>query len=82
MDISSRTLTVIGIFIMTLVLNMFFGYFRVRVRKYSVKWFLYIHLPIPLIIFARIYSGLDFRYIPLFVFAAVLGQLSGGKLQL
>ena len=81
MDVSSRTLAAIGIFVLTVVLNIFFGYFRARARKYSVKWFLYIHLPIPLIIFARVYSGLDFRYIPLFVLAAVLGQLYGGKLQ-
>ena len=82
MDVSPRTLTVIGIFVLTLMLNMLFGYFRVKVRKYSLKWFLYIHLPIPVIIVARVYSGLDFRYIPLFVFAAVLGQVFGGKLEL
>jgi hypothetical protein len=82
MDVSSRTLSVIGIVVLTIVLNIFFGYFRARARKYSVQWFLYIHLPIPLIIIARVYSGLDFRYIPLFVLAAVLGQLFGGKLEL
>jgi hypothetical protein len=82
MDVSSRTLAVIGIFVLTVLLNIFFGYFRARARKYSLKWFLYIHLPIPLIIIARVYSGLDFRYIPLFVLAAVLGQLFGGKLEL
>jgi hypothetical protein len=82
MDVSSPALAVIGIFVLTVLLNIFFGYFRARARKYSLKWFLYIHLPIPLIIIARVYSGLDFRYIPLFVLAAVLGQLFGGKLEL
>jgi hypothetical protein len=82
MDVSSSALAVIGIFVLTVLLNIFFGYFRARARKYSLKWFLYIHLPIPLIIIARVYSGLDFRYIPLFVLAAVLGQLFGGKLEL
>jgi len=75
-------LTVISICVLTVALNIFFGYFRVRARKYSLQWFLYIHLPIPVIIIARVYSGLDFRYIPLFVLAAVLGQIFGGKLEL
>jgi hypothetical protein len=82
MDVSPRTGTIIGIFVLTFVLNLFFGYFRAKARKYSLKWFLYIHLPIPVIIVARVTSGLDIRYIPLFILAAVLGQLSGGKLEL
>ena len=82
MDVSSRTVTIISVFLLTVILNLFFGYFRARERKYSFRWFLYIHLPIPAIIIARVYSGLDYRYIPLFVFAAVVGQLFGGKLEI
>lgn len=62
------------------MLNLPFGYLRGKVRKYSVAWFLFIHLPIPFIVFGRLLSNLDFRYIPLFIFAAVLGQIWGGKL--
>ncbi len=81
MDLSSLALTVTGIFFLTLVLNLFFGHFRAKVRRYSLKWFVYIHLSIPIIVAARVYSGLDYRYIPLFVLAAVAGQLFGGKLE-
>ncbi len=67
---------------MTCMLNLPFGFMRGKARKYSLKWFLYIHLPIPLIFLARTYSHLDYRYIPLFVGAAVLGQVLGGKLNI
>ncbi len=77
---SSLIRAVIVVSVLTFVLNFFFGYFRARTKKFSVKWFLYIHLPIPFIFFARVHEGLDYRYIPLFIVAAVLGQIFGGKL--
>jgi hypothetical protein len=82
MDVSSRAGAVIGISVLTFVLNLFFGYFRAKTRKYSLKWFLCIHLPIPVIFLARVYSGIDYRYIPVFVAAAVAGQIVGGKVEI
>ena len=73
---------IFGLFSLTYMLNLPFGFFRGKNRKYSFKWFLYIHLPIPLIFLARTFSHLDFRYIPIFVVAAVLGQIFGGKIQI
>jgi hypothetical protein len=73
---------VFGLLSMTCMLNLPFGFMRGKARKYSLKWFLYIHLPIPFIFLARTYSHLDYRYIPLFVGAAVLGQVLGGKLNI
>jgi len=73
---------IFGLFSLTYMLNLPFGFFREKTRKYSFKWFLYIHLPIPLIFLARTFSHLDFRYIPIFVVAAVLGQIFGGKIQI
>ncbi len=81
MDRASLALTVTGIFFITMVFNLFFGRLRAKVRKYSLKWFLYIHLPIPFIIAARVHYGLDYRYVPLFVLAAAAGQLFGGRLE-
>ena len=82
MDVSSRSGAVAGIFILTFALNLFFGYFRAKSRKYSLKWFLYIHLPIPVVVFARLYSNLDYAFIPLFLVAAVAGQIAGGKVEI
>jgi hypothetical protein len=70
------------VFILTLLINLPFGYLRRRVKRFSFRWFLYIHLPIPVIIAARLLSSLDFRYIPLFVIAAVIGQFLGGRLNI
>ena len=63
-------------------LNLPFGYWRVRVRKFSWQWILAIHLPVPLIIALRIYSGLGWRFVtfPVLIGAFFLGQFAGGKI--
>lgn len=64
------------------LLNIPFGYWRENVRKFSLQWALSIHLPIPLIIIVRIYSGIGFMFItyPMLVGAFVMGQLTGSRL--
>lgn len=59
--------------------NLPMGYWRSMTRKYSPKWFLAVHLTIPLIILVRIKLGLDYSFIPFSFAAAIAGQLSGGK---
>lgn len=73
-------LTLVGLLIFTVLLNLPFGYLRERSRKYSIPWFLYIHLPIPIIIFLRLTFGFSWKAIPLVVLAAVAGQLVGGRM--
>ena len=65
------------------ILNVPFGYWRAGVRKFSLAWFLAIHLPIPLIILLRIYSGLGFRLItfPVIIAAYFAGQFAGTRLK-
>lgn len=62
------------------VLNLPFGYMRVKTKKFSVMWFLYIHLPIPFIFVLRTMAGFGMKFIPIMVLGAVLGQLIGGRL--
>lgn len=81
MDSNAKFMLIAVIFAFTLVINIPFGYFRKKSKKYSFKWFLYIHLPIPLIIAARILSHIEFKFVPIFVIAAVIGQLLGGRLE-
>ncbi len=67
------------IIIITLIFNIICGVFRVRQTK--LKWkLLYIHLPIPLIAYLRITSGISWKFIPLLVIVAVIGQMVGGKI--
>jgi hypothetical protein len=61
------------------LLNIPFGYWRENVKKFSLQWALSVHLPIPVIIAIRIYSGIGFKFFtyPVLVGAFFLGQLSG-----
>lgn len=64
----------------TIVLNVPMGYWRNAVRKYSVQWFLAIHLAVPLIFLVRVKAGLGLIYVLVLIVSALLGQLIGGRL--
>jgi hypothetical protein len=68
--------------ILVFLLNIPFGYWRARVRKFSLQWVLAIHLPVPLVIALRIFSGLGWQLIsfPVLIGAFFLGQFCGGRL--
>ncbi len=77
----ARFALVFFLFSFTYMINLPFGILRAKSRRYSLRWFLFIHAPIPLVYLLRVISGLDYHYIPVLVLAAVLGQLMGGKIQ-
>jgi hypothetical protein len=66
--------------IAVLLLNLPFGFWRARTRKFSPSWFLAVHVPIPGVIALRIFSGLGWRFItfPVLIGAFFAGQLLGG----
>jgi len=61
-------------------INLPFGAWRTTTRKFSVRWFLSIHLPIPAIFVIRRAAGFGWDYVPVMVACAVTGQLAGGWL--
>jgi hypothetical protein len=63
------------------ILNLPFGLWRSKVRRFSAPWILSIHLPVPFIIALRVYSGLGWKFItfPVLIGAFFLGQFLGGK---
>ncbi len=65
------------------VLNLPFGYWRMTVTKFSRKWFVAVHAPVPLVIAIRILSRLKWSLLTLSVLmcASVAGQVAGGKLR-
>jgi hypothetical protein len=81
MDLPGNFYAILALFVITLLLNLPFGYARARSKKYSFRWFLYIHAPIHIIFIVRTLSHIQFMYVPLFVVAAVIGQIMGGKLE-
>lgn len=81
MDLHSKTFTILLLCVFTVLVNLPFGHARAKTKRYSLRWFLYIHIPIPLIFIARTISHIEFKYIPLLVLAAITGQILGGKLE-
>jgi len=72
-----------GVALAVLLLNVPFGYWRANVRRLSSQWFLAIHLPVPVVVALRLWSGLGWRplSVPLLVGAFFCGQLLGGRLR-
>jgi hypothetical protein len=65
--------------VIALGLNIPLGYLREGHRKYSLAWFVYIHLSIPLIAYLRIANHITSWFIPFFLLCAVAGQIVGGR---
>ncbi len=63
------------------LLNLPFGFWRSRSRRFSWQWVLAIHLPVPMIIALRFCSGIGFQLytFPIMIGAFFLGQFAGGK---
>jgi hypothetical protein len=67
--------------LLTLLINIPFGYWRANVKKFSLQWYFAIHLPVPVIVLMRIFGGIGFHwstYVAL-VAAYFLGQFLGGR---
>ncbi len=67
--------------LITFFFNMPWGYWRGSVKKFSLQWFLAVHLPIPVIVFLRFYFKLGFQLYtyPFLVGAFFLGQYVGAR---
>ncbi len=72
-------INLLTISIITLILNIPFGYWRANVRKFSLQWVLAIHIPVPFIILMRVFSHVGFNWDTyIFLIAAFfLGQKIG-----
>ena len=66
--------------IVSFSLNIPLGIWRIRTKKFSLSWFISIHIAMPLIYILRVSEGLSYWTIPIFIALAVLGQLVGGWL--
>ena len=57
-----------------------FGAWRAAVPRFTWKWFVAIHLPIPLIVLLRVGLDLGWWYMPVSLACTLAGQLLGGRL--
>jgi hypothetical protein len=64
------------------LLNIPFGYWRANVRKFSIPWFLSVHVPVPFVIALRLLSGMGFQLytFPIMLAAYFGGQFAGSRL--
>jgi len=68
-----------AIVFVTFLLNLPFGWLREGVKKFSAKWFAYVHAPIPLIVVMRIFAGISIKFAPILIAVAVAGQSVGAR---
>jgi hypothetical protein len=64
------------------LLNVPFGYWRKNTARFSIQWFLSIHIPIPIVAAFRVFAGIGgyLLVFPVLLTAFFLGQLAGGKM--
>lgn len=48
--------------ILVIILNIPFGYWRANVKRFSLQWYLSVHIPVPFIIALRIFSEIGFSW--------------------
>lgn len=70
-----------GLIALAIIVNIPLGYLRQAVPKFSFAWYFYIHISIPLIIYLRIKSGYSWKFIPLTIGGAIIGQIIGGRIR-
>jgi hypothetical protein len=64
-----------------LLLNIPFGFWRDGTKRFTLPWFLAVHLPVPIVVALRVLSALGWRLItfPVLIGSFFLGQFVGGK---
>ena len=70
-----------ALILITVIINIPLGFLRQGAQKFTFAWYFYIHISIPLIIYLRIKSGYSWKFIPLTLGGALIGQLIGGRLR-
>lgn len=70
----------VSLLVFALLSNIPLGYLRQGSVKYSLRWFVYIHLSIPFIITLRVTNDISWQIIPFTLCLAVTGQMIGGYL--
>ena len=79
MNIEFNT-ALLGILCFALFSNIPLGYLRMSSPRFSVRWFVFIHLSIPFIIGLRLANDISWRAVPFTIALAVAGQMIGSRI--
>lgn len=73
---------ILAVALLIYIINIPFGYWRSNVKKFTIEWFLSIHIPVPFVILLRLYTDVGFAWYtyPIFIGAFFLGQYTGKKI--
>lgn len=74
---SEQLLPLITLIFISFGSNLPLGYLRCGARKFSLRWFILVHLSIPFIVMLRGMLGFSWRWIPITLACAVAGQVIG-----
>ena len=74
------SIALVSLLLFALFSNIPLGYLRMGSPKYSVRWFVYIHLSVPFIVGLRIANNISWQMIPFSIALAVAGQMIGSRL--
>jgi hypothetical protein len=74
-------LSINELMLIVFLINLPFGYLRSNAARFSKKWMMAVHIPVPFVFLLRIFSGLGLAAIPLLVLSDIAGQIAGGKLR-
>ena len=74
------SIAVISLLLFAFFSNIPLGYLRMGSPKYSVRWFVYIHLSVPFIIGLRVANHISWHMIPFSIALAVAGQMIGSRI--
>ncbi len=80
MEMLRYILSLIGLILLAVAINVPLGYLRQNCRKFSLAWYFYVHISIPVIVYLRIKGGFSWRFIPLTLLGAFAGQFIGGAI--
>ena len=71
---------VVAVLAAVVLVTLPFGFYRAYTRKWSVRWFLAIHVPVILVVLARYEAHLSYKFIPFTFTACVAAQYLGGRI--
>ncbi|MCE8423809.1 MAG: hypothetical protein J5U19_03875 [Candidatus Methanoperedens sp.] len=74
-------ITINELMVIVFIINLPFGYMRSKATRFSKKWMMAIHLPVPFVLILRIASGLNWTVIPFLILSDIAGQFAGGKIK-
>ena len=74
----THVLPLIILLLIAFASNLPLGYLRENAPKYSLRWMIYIHASIPLLVIVRQLYGFSWHWIPVTLVCAAVGQILGG----